>query len=76
MIREKLFELQDLKYKEFQSNLCPNNDNIIGIRVPMLKKLAKEFYKKDKDILNKLGNTYYEEVMLEGLIISLISDLG
>lgn len=74
MIRKRLFELQDLKYKEFHSNLCPNNDNIIGIRVPILKSFAKQLYKEDKNILNKLGNTYYEEVMLQGFIISLSTE--
>lgn len=71
MIRKRLFELQDLKYKQFQSNLCPNNDNIIGVRVPLLKTLAKELYNQDKEVLNKIKNNYYEEVLLEGLIISL-----
>ena len=74
MIRKKLFELQDLKYKEFHSNLCPNNDNIIGIRVPILKKFARELYKEDNNILTKLGDTYYEEVMLQGLVISLSTE--
>lgn len=71
MIRKRLFELQDLKYKQVHSNLCPNNDNIIGVRVPVLKKIAKDLYNQDKDILRKIGNLYYEEVMLQGLIISL-----
>ena len=74
MIRKRLFELQDLKYKEFHSNLCPNNDNIIGIRVPILKSFAKQLYKEDKNILTKLANTYYEEVMLQGFIISLSTE--
>ena len=74
MIRKRLFELQDLKYKEFHSNLCPNNDNIIGIRVPILKSFAKQLYKEDKNILTKLANTYYEEVMLQGLVISLSTE--
>ena len=73
-IRDKLFELQDLKYKEFHSGICPNNDNIIGIRVPVLKKLAKDLYKSDKDILTKIGDKYYEEIMLQGLVIALSTE--
>lgn len=70
-IVDKLFLLQDLKYKKFHSKLCPNNDNIIGVQVPVLKKLAKDLYKEDKNVLSKIGDKYYEEVMLQGLIISL-----
>ena len=32
-IREKLFELQDKKYQEFHSKLCPNVNDIIGVRM-------------------------------------------
>lgn len=74
MIREKLFELQDLKYKNFHSNLCPNNDNIIGVKVPILKKFARELYKEDKEVLTKIGDTYYEEVMLQGLVIAISTE--
>ena len=70
-IRERLFLLQDLKYQEFHSKICPKVDNIIGVKVPELKKLAKELYKEDKEILYNIQDKYYEEIMLQGLIISL-----
>ena len=44
-IRNTLFELADEKYKEFHSRLCPNIDNIIGVRVPILRNYAKEIIK-------------------------------
>ncbi|MDD6879647.1 MAG: DNA alkylation repair protein [bacterium] len=69
-IKEELFKLRDIKYKEFHSRLCPKNDNIIGIRVPILKKLAKFLYNQDNEILLKIGDDYYEEIMLQGLIIA------
>lgn len=69
-IREKLFSKQDLKYKEFHSGLCPNVDKIIGVRVPELKKMAKEFAKQDyKEFLNEVQDEYYEELVLQGLVI-------
>ena len=42
-IRSRLFELQDLKYKEFQCRLMPtvDPDTVIGVRTPQLRKLAK-----------------------------------
>ena len=44
-LRDKLFELSDEKYKTFHSGLCPNTDNIIGVRLPQLRQLAKEITK-------------------------------
>ena len=41
-IRNKLYEIQDSKYKEFHSSLCPNVNNIVGVQVPKLRKIAKE----------------------------------
>lgn len=61
-IRKKLFELQDLKYKEFNSDLCPNVDNIIGVRIPILRKFAKELYKNNKLDEIKIGNKYYVQM--------------
>lgn len=46
-ILKQLFELQDKKYKEFHSSLCPNVDNIIGVRIPELRKLAKQIAKEN-----------------------------
>ena len=69
-IKEELFSMQDIKYKEFHSKLCPGTNNIIGIRVPLLKKYAKKLAKEDgKDFLDNPGNEYYEEILLQGLLI-------
>lgn len=69
-IREELFSLADEKYKEFHSGLCPDNDNIIGVRVPKLRNLAKEIAKGDwQSFLADNKNEYYEETMLEGFVI-------
>lgn len=69
-IREKLFELQDKKYQEFHSRLCPNVDDIIGVRIPDLRKLAKKIAKENPtEYLEKAPKEYYEERMLQGMII-------
>ena len=70
-IRKKLFEMQDLKYKEFHSSLSPNVDNIIGIQVPKLREYAKELYKNNKVEDIKIGDKYSEELLLQGMIIGL-----
>lgn len=70
-IRERLRELSDERYRQFHSSLCPETNNILGVRVPVLKQLAKELYSKYKiDILSEIGNEYYEEILLQGLIIA------
>lgn len=69
-IREKLFELQDKKYQEFHSKLCPNVDDIIGVRIPNLRKMAKQIAKENpKEYLEKVPKKYYEERMLQGFVI-------
>lgn len=70
-VRKKLFGLQDLNYQKFHSNLCPGVSNIIGVRVPKIRLLVKELLKKDyKYYLDNIKNKYYEETMIEGLIIA------
>ena len=70
-LKDKLFELSDEKYKKFHSGLCPNIDNIIGVRLPKLREIAKEIAKGDwRDFLAISSNDYYEEVMINGLVIA------
>lgn len=47
---KKLFENQDLKYKDFHLPLVPgiSGNSLIGVRVPVLRKLAKEFFTSGK----------------------------
>ncbi len=72
-IKEKLLELADPKYKEFHSGLCPGTDNIIGVRVPVLRNYAKELAKEYQinELLKQIDNQYYEEIMLQGMLIGL-----
>lgn len=66
MLRDELFQLQDIEYKKFHSRLCKTKYEIIGVRLPLLRKLVSKY----KDDLDNIGNKYYEEVMLQGFIIS------
>lgn len=69
-IRNTLFELQDKAYQKFQSGLCPNVNDIIGVRIPELRKLAKKISKENsKEYLEKVPKEYYEEKMLQGFVI-------
>jgi 3-methyladenine DNA glycosylase AlkD len=77
-IRRRLFELRDLKYKEFASKLIPtvNPETVIGVRTPDLRKLAKEFSKipEASEFLNILPHVYYEENNLHGFLIETLRD--
>lgn len=78
-IQKKLFELSDSDYKKFQSSLVPtvNADTIIGVRVPALRKYAKELNKneaEEKKFLNSLPHKFYEENLLHGFLLEFIKD--
>ena len=72
-IKKHLLKLADKKYQEFHNKLCPNTNNIIGVRVPVLRKYAKELIQQYeiKNLLSNIDNEYYEEIMLQGMIIGL-----
>ena len=61
IIKEKLVELADEKYREFHSKLCPNTNNILGVRVPVLRNYAKELIKEysSEELLKNIDNQYY-----------------
>lgn len=77
-VREKLFSMQDLKYKEFHSKLMPtvDSDLVIGVRTPELRKFAKEFSKTEmsEEFLQNLPHKYYEENNLHAFMISSMKD--
>ena len=77
MIQEKLFEYQDLGYREFNSKLIPNIDKetMIGVRIPDIRKIEKSLTIEEKEeFLLKLPHRYFEENMLHGIIISNMKD--
>ena len=74
-VRGELFKLKEENYKIFSEKLIPNhNDKIIGIRLPILKKFAKEISKKI-DVFDYLDNEkiyYHEEILLYGFLTSML----
>mgnify|MGYP002855510994 CR=1 FL=1 len=73
---EYLFSIKDLKYKEFHSSLVLDSKyEIIGIRLPIMREIAKDISKTNiEEYLKVAENKYYEEVMIQGLVISHIKD--
>lgn len=78
VLREKLFELEDRDYAEFQRKLIPNvaPETIIGVRTPALRKLAKEAAKlpEIEKFIKVLPHDYFEEYNLHGFLIEGMKD--
>lgn len=73
---EELLRLSDITYKNFNFKIIFTNYEKIGIRMPILKDLAKKIVRGNaRSFLEVVGDVYYEEVILEGLVISMLSDL-
>lgn len=77
-IKSELFRMQDEQYRSFQSKLIPTveQDTVIGVRTPELRKLAKQMVKRDDvyTFLNELPHQYYDENQLHAFIVSEIKD--
>ena len=75
-IKKELENLADKKYREFHKGLCPGTENILGVRVPVLRNYAKKLSKEKeiKYLLENIDNQYYEEIMLQGMLIGLEKD--
>lgn len=73
-IYEKLSEMSDPGYAEFQLKLMPGIEKsyVIGVRTPLIRKYAKELAKlpETEDFLSDLPHRFYDENNLHGLIIS------
>lgn len=77
-LQQQLFVLQDEEYRDFHSKLMPNipKEDVIGIRVPVLRKFAKEFAKSDEKekFLKELPHRYYEENNLHMMLLVEMKD--
>ncbi len=69
-IREKLESLREKEYAEFSCKIIPGAGKVLGIRMPVLRKLAKELaLEQGESVLTDEEDIYYEEVMIRGLVI-------
>lgn len=74
---KRLLAEQDLKYRDFHASLLPNIDkkSIIGVRVPTMRKIAKEFAAADvAKFLDKLPHKYFEENQVHFFVVERIKD--
>ena len=77
-ITKRLFDIQDLKYRDFQLNLTPGltAEQMIGVRTPELRKLAREITKagEAEAFISRLPHRYFEENQLHAFILSEMKD--
>jgi len=76
-IRDKLISLAETEYKAFSLKLLPGMepDRMLGIRLPRLRSIAKEIARGDwQDYLEEQGHDYFEEIMLEGMVIGYLTE--
>lgn len=68
-----LLQQAEQDYKNFSASLIPGVENLLGIRLPVLRKKAKELARADwKAYLSFSDYQYFEEAMLQGMILGYV----
>ncbi len=70
-INLKFAALQTEHQRKFNTKLIPTAANICGLRLPDVRKIAKEIIHDDwRQWLTTAENTYMEHIMLQGIVIA------
>jgi len=75
LVKVRLLEESEEEYRKFSSSLLPGINNVLGVRLPKLRKFAKELLNYDYNSFLNHAEKYMEEVMLQGMLIGLIKEL-
>lgn len=73
-IRDRISEYAENEYRDFSAALIPGAKPLLGVRLPSLRKIAKDIAKGDwrREVEHAEGeyvDLYFEETMLRGMII-------
>lgn len=61
----------DPSYREFNSKLIPGVENVLGIRIPVLRNIVKEMSEEEWEVfLNSLPHNYHEENIMHMIVIT------
>ena len=77
-IREQLFQLSEESYKDFNRNIVPGEERMLGVRLPALRKLARETAKiSGREYLDEAAeamgpDSLHEEIMLYGMVLGYV----
>lgn len=70
-VRKKLQEMAEPAYRDFSAALVPGCANMLGVRLPLLRKLAKALDEESVTaLLAEEKEIYFEETMLKGMLIA------
>jgi len=70
-ILKNLKNLSEESYKAFNNKIIPTKQKMLGVRLPILRKMAKQIAKENPlDFIELDKNNIYEMIMLEGMVIS------
>lgn len=69
-IRTQLLSLAEPEYQKFSAALIPNITNLMGVRLPAIRKMAKKIAAGDwRAYMKTADDDYFEEVMLQAMVI-------
>lgn len=70
-IRQELMQLREEGYKEFSSSFIPGSKPLLGVRIPILRKMAKRIAKEEDWIsfLEEGAEDYFEEMTVKAFVI-------
>lgn len=72
-IQMELKKHADEKYRKFSAGLLPGVNAILGVRLPELRKIARQLAKTDwRENLRQLSDDTFEEIMLQGMMIGYV----
>lgn len=70
-VKSEFAKYTEADYKKFSASLIPNIDNVLGIRIPILRKIAKQVAKLDpQKFLDEHEEIFMEDTMLKGMVIA------
>ena len=67
---QNLKSISQIKHAEFSSKIIPGAQNILGVRIPVLRAMAKEIIRGDwAGFLRRAQDDTFEEIMIQGIVI-------
>ncbi len=72
--KDRLLQSAEDAYRRFNEKIIPDYSPILGVRMPVLRKLAKEIAKGNwRSYLKAARDDSHEEIMLQGMVIAAVS---
>lgn len=70
-VRQFLQDNAEVDYRDFSASLVPGCQQMLGVRIPKLRQLAKQICRQDfRAFLANCPADYFEDVMLKGLVVA------